>query len=122
MLNRILTLWLSLAPTEQAALIGALVSVLIGVARKVRPAWFASAEDVARWSRMMVSVLTCGIAVLVAQLTAGTWTGLDAYLLAWLAAYMGAEATHTLTARTAPVVKGGVTAALDRMLVLTDWG
>lgn len=122
MLNRLLSLWLSLAPEEQAALIGALVSVLIGVVRKYRPAWFASAEDVARWSRMMVSILTCGVAVLVQQLTGGTWVGLDAYLVAWLAAYMGAEATHTLTARTAPVLKGAVTVVLDRMLVLTDWG
>lgn len=95
-----LATWTALQPAEQAAAIGLLVNALFYLARILRPAWFADCEAVARWKRMGVSVLSCGAAVAVSQLTTGGWHGALGFVLAWLGAYGTAEATHTVVART----------------------
>ena len=123
-MTHLLQVWTSLSPTEQAAAIGVLVSVLMGVVRRLRPAWFSSSEDTARFARMLTSVLTCGVAVLASQLAAGAvdWAQ---FALAWVVAYGGAETVHTVTARTTGAitqVKKQALAEINAALSLWDWG
>jgi len=123
-MTHLLQVWTSLSPTEQAAAIGVLVSVLMGVVRRLRPAWFASAEETARWARMLTAILTCAAGVLVAQLAAGPidWAQ---FALAWVVAYGGSEITHTVTARTTGAltqVKKQALAEINAALSLWDWG
>jgi hypothetical protein len=117
-----LATWTNLQPAEQAAALGLVVTVLFYLARFVRPGWFTDCEQVARWKRMAVSVLACGAAVAVSQLTTGGWHGWLGFALSWAAAYGTAEGAHTVAARTSGAVGQKAEQAVNAVLMsIQDW-
>ena len=92
-------LWQQLSPTEQAALVGLVVSGLMYLGRLVWPPWFEDTTTTAKFQRTLTAVLLAGIGVLTPALSAGGWQGLGAFLLAWAIAYASAEGAHTLVSR-----------------------
>ena len=91
--------WSNLSPTEQAALVGLVVSGLMYLGRLVWPPWFEDTTTTAKFQRTLTAVLLSGAAVLAQTLGAGGWPGLGAFLLAWAIAYATAEGGHTLVSR-----------------------
>lgn len=91
--------WQNLSPTEQAALVGLVVSGLMYLGRLVWPPWFEDTTTTAKFQRTLTAVLLSGAAVLAETLSTGGWPGVGAFLLAWAIAYASAEGAHTLVSR-----------------------
>ena len=84
----------SLAPEQQAALVGLVVAALMYLARHAAPRLFESQEAIAKFQRTAA-------AVLLQTLGAGNGAGVGAFVLAWALAYATAEGAHTVVSRTA---------------------
>jgi hypothetical protein len=95
MLTQLVAFWNALTASQQSMVIGAVVvPPLIYVGRLLRPAWFADPGNLARFARMASSII---LSLLAALVKGGSW---QTVLLSWLNIYAGAEACHTVVART----------------------
>jgi hypothetical protein len=96
-------IWTELSPSEQAAIVGLVVSGVMYLARFIKPSWFENESAAAKFQRTAAAVLISGATVLAKTLSTGSWQGVGAFLFAWAVAYGIAEGLHTTVSRTAAV-------------------
>lgn len=88
-----------LTPEIQAALAGLGVSVLIYIARLVRPDWFSSTENAAKAERMCVSLVATLLSVAALQQASGGAIDISVLVWQWLVAFALSQSAHNIAKR-----------------------
>jgi len=104
-MNELVEMLQNMSPNEQAVLAGVIVSALVGVLRKIVPAWFANTDNVAKFRRMVNVAILSAITALLFCWSGGVSIG--CFVIKWILVFGGSQTTHVVVKNTAKAVNVG---------------